>query len=825
MTTTATENVMSTTALLYAARDLAVLPLDGKTPVTAHGVKDATTDRETIERWFSTPRNVGIAIPVGVVIVDIDPRNGGMRSFADWCDSYGEHHWADVPCAFTGGGGYHYWFRMPASVTKLTKNPAAGIDLLTHGRYVVAPPSVTDKPYRWGDALPEDLSTLPELPGFIAVLARVEDRLEVVRADVPNADGVDVIDVAAHRMTDWFSLLHRHGWQVVGSAAGNVDGSKWRHPTSQNRISATIRHDCLFVYSPNTPFPVTEPGDPNGVTLFSALEILDYGGDRKRCVQALRDAGYLPEAPTYADDFTDLLPGSGSREGMRSTFDASGPGLLAHDLPRINVSTAAPRDLAERAWGLLRAANVPERLFVAGGRPVRLERDDDGWPVMQPLTLERTLFELSYIADWYRPTLAGTKPVAPPHAVAKQILATPELPLSSLVRLVEAPVFGPDGSLQITPGYHAGSRTLYVPSSGFVVPPISDEPTAEELQHAKREINELLCDFPFADESSYAHAVALMILPFVRDLIEGPTPLHLFDKPVPGSGASLLVHVLLAPALGHAPPFGTDSNTDEEWRKRITSALMQSPMAVVLDNLTGELRSPALMAAITSTVWEDRILGRSELGRWPVRCVWVATSNNLTLKRDLVRRTVYCRLDPNIEHPEDRGGFRHELPSYAYTRRSELVWAVLTSVRRWLALGSPRPSGTPLGSFEEWSRVIGGILEVLEIPGFLDDRETLRANTDTENECEQWLLEQWWGNCKEEPTTTARLFNLIAGSTDVPADLVSGTTEQAMRNSLGTRMRSLRDRVFTLEDGTVVRVTKGTKNRGVRQWHLRRAAN
>jgi hypothetical protein len=553
-------------------------------------------------------------------------------------------------------------------------------------------------------------------------------------------------------------------------------------------------------------------------------------GGRERVART--PSTYVPRGPVEVDELIDDSRSSSAASAASDDRDghvvwlepdsrgADTPPKRARR-PRINVSSAPPRDLAEMGWDLLCEANDPERLFVSGGRPVRLERDDNGWPVMQPLTPQRTLFELSYVADWFQPTQGGGwKPVGPPPAVATQVLATPEMPLPSLMRLVEAPVFAPNGSLQTEPGYHPDSRTLYVPAPGFVIPPISQQPSASELRRAIGEFDELLCDFPFADDASRAHAVALMILPFVRDLIDGPTPLHLFDKPVPGSGASLLVHALLVPMLGHAPPFGTDSNTDEEWRKRITSSLMHSPTAVVLDNLTGELRSPALMAAITSTVWEDRILGRSEIGRWPIHCVWIATSNNLSLKRDLVRRTLYCRLDPNTDRPEDRAGFRHELPGYAYERRPQLVWAVLTAVQAWIAAGRPTPTVTRLGSFEAWTEVIGGILDVLEIDGFLGDRDTLRANTDAGHEPELWLIEEWWRLNHEELTTSAKLFALIEQASEMPPDLLNGRDEQQMRSSLGTRLRDMKDRVFTLEDDTKVRVTKATKKRGTQQWQL-----
>ena len=45
----------------------------------------------------------------------------------------------------------------------------------------------------------------------------------------------------------WSEILT--GWRLV-SGNGEDDGSKWAHPTATAAFSATIRHECLFVYSP-----------------------------------------------------------------------------------------------------------------------------------------------------------------------------------------------------------------------------------------------------------------------------------------------------------------------------------------------------------------------------------------------------------------------------------------------------------------------------------------------------------------------------------------------------------------------------------------------
>jgi len=44
-------------------------------------------------------------------------------------------------------------------------------------------------------------------------------------------------------------------------------------------------------------------------------------------------------------------------------------------------------------------------------------------------------------------------------------------------------------------------------------------------------LDELLVDFPFVSKADMAHALALMLLGFVRDLIDGPTPLSWIGAP------------------------------------------------------------------------------------------------------------------------------------------------------------------------------------------------------------------------------------------------------------------------------------------------------
>ena len=66
-----------------------------------------------------------------------------------------------------------------------------------------------------------------------------------------------------------------------------ADGARWVHPNATAKWSATIKHGCLFVYSTNTPFRVTEAGNPIGYTKFRAHAVLNHDGDMSAAARAL----------------------------------------------------------------------------------------------------------------------------------------------------------------------------------------------------------------------------------------------------------------------------------------------------------------------------------------------------------------------------------------------------------------------------------------------------------------------------------------------------------------------------------------------------------
>ena len=98
--------------------------------------------------------NVGIACGRGLIVVDIDPRNGGHLSWHEL--SRGQ----DLPQTWnvkTGGSGTHIYYRVPEG-RKIHSMSFQGIDFQYNGRYVIAPPSIhpNGSTYDFEDSDPSD---------------------------------------------------------------------------------------------------------------------------------------------------------------------------------------------------------------------------------------------------------------------------------------------------------------------------------------------------------------------------------------------------------------------------------------------------------------------------------------------------------------------------------------------------------------------------------------------------------------------------------------------------------------------------------------------
>ena len=217
------------------------------------------------------------------------------------------------------------------------------------------------------------------------------------------------------------------------------------------------------------------------------------------------------------------------------------------------------------------------------------------------------------------------------------------------------------------------------------------------------------------------------------------------------------------------------------------------------DNLN-EADFPALAAVIVSPDcrFAGRMLGASRWVEVPALACWLASGNNPKVSRELARRTVVIKLDANAERPEQRSGFKiKNLLRWGIEHRVDLLHAALVLCRAWVAAGRPKGKAV-LGSFESWAEVIGGILEVCGLPGFLENNNELTTRDD---HAMGWsaLVAEWWRLHQTSLVSIDNLHEIIVRNAELEVAF-SGTLGQGLDRSqkrkLGEELRRVEGRVF-----------------------------
>ncbi len=481
----------------------------------------------------------------------------------------------------------------------------------------------------------------------------------------------------------------------------------------------------------------------------------------------------------------------------------------------------------------LKTANHPPDLFMRSGTVVRIRRDEDGNPVVDRVAEIALVEALARSARWERLNGNDAQPTRQLAGVVLARLARLETAFPALRGITEGPLLRPDGTVLDSPGYDAATRLVYAPPADFVMPRVPEAPTESELRAAVSLIEEPFIDFPFCSRADRATAwAALLTLP-LRELIDGPVPLFLFDAPQAGTGKTLLAQIITVIAMGSQPGMmsAPEGDRDAEWRKRITSILLNGSAVAIIDNvdLDQPLESPSLAAVITANTWEDRILGRSEMVTLPARTVWIANGNNIGVEGDLPRRSVWCRMDAKVARPWTREEFRHpNLSAWVHKHRGELLGAIFTVARAWISAGRVGPdSNVPkLGSFESWRDVIGGMLRTAEVPGFLGNLDEHYRDSTTR----AWwnFLDALFDICGDKAMPVSEIIRKLSNTENLSlCETFPEVLEDAMLKpeSLGKRLgkafsKWADTRFPSISGKTTLRIVKVGESRGSILWQV-----
>lgn len=404
---------------------------------------------------------------------------------------------------------------------------------------------------------------------------------------------------------------------------------------------------------------------------------------------------------------------------------------------------------------------------------------------------------------------------------AQAVLDLPRWPrVRVLSGVIRSPVIDLAGHVHTAPGYD--------PSTGFFH--ALDKQTASlpkmDEKEALATIFELLEDFPFADNEptpsrlagavdlpfrpglDFAVALSYLFSVVIRPFL--PTcPLYAFNASTPGTGKTTLAKVGSLLGQGMSPLIISYKKDDADFGKELISAMLTMPSHLLVDNVPPAQRvnHSSLCTLLSDGELTARLLGSNATAKLDSTPLISITGNSLTLSEDMIRRSLLCTLNTNLENPEDRDFAHEDFVPWVLENRPRFLAALLTILRDFLA--TPKRTraerikavtGKPLkalGSFLEWSDTVRACVIAMGLPDPVLSQRRIEAEDPARQRLEAFLA-AWAGapELKNIELTTSEICNATAlGKALLDATGVK-SIEALTTKRAGYWLREIKDRVL-----------------------------
>ncbi|HEY4159593.1 MAG TPA: bifunctional DNA primase/polymerase, partial [Polyangiaceae bacterium] len=727
------------------------------------GWQSAPIDAEAVDAWLAQGGNVGLRMgeqPGGTRLVALDEDEPGSLVRA-------EATLGALPLtltARTGSGGQHRIFEWPdgRELPKGRVRALEGIDVRSQGGQIVVAPSVhpNGKPYEWtAIELP---ATLPDAWCDALLAGRPARAKALPRASVSATAPARVDDPIVRAVYPHYAPKHsgRHG--IVRPLAAYLA----RRGKDDDYIASVF---------------MALPSDTKPARVAQALEAAQQArrgeetpGWKALCERLGEDTAREIERAAKDPREPEGFPGIWSQWWARAYTLPNGWAVRKASNDAAPTPTPAPSEPPPSTGGrdpevdhvIEHLATPAVNVYQRGGQLVTITRDAHvdggivrpvGAPTIRALVPAR-------LKEIIRMT-AGQRQAQ----LASEVVARGEWAgIRPLDAIVSYPVMRRDGTLLMSSGYDAATRTLAEIAISVDVP---DAPTQADARAGLAMLADLVCDFPFADAAHRSAWLALVLTIVARPAIDGPTPMLLLDANQRGAGKTMLADVAALITTGASAPRRTAPETAEEWRKVIFAMLLAGDPICLIDNVTRMLVSAALDAMLTGTTYQDRVLGVSEQRTVAVRTVMIASANNCRISTDLVRRSLHCRLESDSETPADRRNaddspyeYRYpDLLTHVREHRAELLAAALTVLRAYAVAGQTPVQARAMGSYPAWCRVVRDALVWAGGADPVTTQDELRESSDVERDELRDLLTAWHAVLGEQAVTTRELLAVARG--------------------------------------------------------------
>lgn len=378
--------------------------------------------------------------------------------------------------------------------------------------------------------------------------------------------------------------------------------------------------------------------------------------------------------------------------------------------------------------------------------------------VINPLTQSSLLRSMSGSIRWTRINHQGHEVICDPPTKHIKVLFDAQVysHLPPLIGLTRQPHMRDDDSIYSRSGYDLLTGLFGVfDERDFKIP---DNPTKEDAINASRELRQLLSEFEFADPVDEAAAISAMLTAVIRPSLPTAPAYHMQAHQL-ASGKSFLTSLICCFSSSTSPSAVGFPTNDEECQKLLLANLLESPAAIVFDNLTTDLIPyKSLCSALTEEFLTGRLLGVSKTATVSTRTLILSSGNNVGPIKDMARRCIAIHLDPKVDTPASKK-YANDPVKIVRKNRERYVSLAITIIKAWIAAGKPISKCSALASYERWSELIRQPLLWLELPDPAT-RVFEQLNVDPDRELLSRLIDTWDHHFGNKPTMVREAVEL-----------------------------------------------------------------
>jgi hypothetical protein len=349
-----------------------------------------------------------------------------------------------------------------------------------------------------------------------------------------------------------------------------------------------------------------------------------------------------------------------------------------------------------------------------------LVNPDKSVRIIDSLTVDKMHVELEKRFEFNKlDKKGGAIPSTCPDRIAKSLLSEGQwLPLKPLDRISRIPLLQWNGSINDVSGYYLEEKTILdVKKDEFK---FKSEPTVDDAKVAAKRLKHFFREFHFKDllgiqdkvnapSVDRSGAIAALLTAVSRHMYDF-APCFITNAHTPGSGKGTLASVITIIQDGKVQSERTWNPDPVELDKVIVSELLNQPPSLVIGNIDSKFGGSIIESLMTKAQYPGRVLGLSKMVYPSTKTLLMANGNNLTISKDMVRRSIMTRLDCGVEKPQNIEYEVKDIIGHTRLHRNQLFVHVLTILQAFLLSGEVDTARSKLNGFEDWDKLVRGAL-------------------------------------------------------------------------------------------------------------------